>query len=150
VESEGQVLPENQAKPKRLILTIVGLHNSAGLAVVGTIAVAVLMACCTSRSVGAASAGGEVGIDVRPDFGSFGLMAAGVVVFAIAFAVAAELVVLGLNRRRYWAWVTGLVLAGIQVLSGWHYVVQVLLGGLVLWGLLDRESVDAFQKARRS
>ncbi len=79
--------------------------------------------------------------------GGYGLIVILAVVVAVVYAVAAEIVAWGLNRRRYWAWVAGIVLAGLLVLTGWHNVIHVVMGGLILWGLLDPDSVAAFRRA---
>ncbi len=55
-------------------------------------------------------------------------------------------VVRGLNRLRYSAWITGIVISGLligSVLLG--NIPGLILGSLSLWGLVDPESVVAFK-----
>jgi hypothetical protein len=47
------------------------------------------------------------------------------------FALAVEVTVLGLKKRKFWAWVAGLCLCAVYTLS-----VLLPLGALGLWGLL--------------
>jgi hypothetical protein len=59
--------------------------------------------------------------------------------FFLALAVGVEVVVYGLNRRRFWAWVAGLAIFGVYVPSGF-----LPLGVLGLWGLLQKASRAEF------
>ena len=59
--------------------------------------------------------------------------------FCLALAVGVEFLVLGLRRRRFWAWIAGLIVSGIYVPS-----LFLPLGALGLWGLLAAGSRNAF------
>ncbi len=66
--------------------------------------------------------------------------------FAVLVAIGIELVIRGLNRREYWAWITGIVISGfllLGIMSG--NVIGAVLGGLALRGLVDPETVAAFR-----
>jgi hypothetical protein len=60
-------------------------------------------------------------------------------IFCLALIVGIELVVSGLHRRRFWAWVAGLCIFGLYVPSLFF-----VLGALGLWGLLDEGSRAEF------
>jgi len=57
----------------------------------------------------------------------------------LALAVGIEIVVYGLRRRKFWAWVTGLCIFGIYLPS-----LFLPLGAIGLWGLLDGGSQAEF------
>ena len=59
--------------------------------------------------------------------------------FCLALAVGVEFIAAGLRRRRYWAWVVGIIVSGIYVPS-----LFLPLGALGLWGLLAAGSRKAF------
>lgn len=142
---------QNQSKPRRLILAVVFLHISAGLGLLAAVAfvlISLLWGSFNSALASFALSEGKSTPAVLPTFAGYGIIAVIVVTGAVAYAVAAEVVVWGLNRRKYWAWVMGIVVAGLQILTGWHYVIQVVLAGFILWGLLDGETVAAFRTAQ--
>jgi len=60
--------------------------------------------------------------------------------FCLAMAVGIELVVSGLRRRKFWAWVAGIILFGLYVPS-----LFLPLGAFGLWGLLDEGSRARFR-----
>ena len=64
--------------------------------------------------------------------------------FCMVLIVGIEVVVYGLHRRRYWAWVAGLCLFGVYLPS-----LLMPLGALGLWGLLDDGSQAEFGIRRR-
>jgi hypothetical protein len=74
-------------------------------------------------------------------------IAATVIGLLLIFVIAPLIrhIALGLAGLRYWAWLTGLILSGLMIFNGWHspYVFTVL-GGLSLWGLLDKETLAVF------
>ena len=50
-----------------------------------------------------------------------------------------------LSDRKYWAWLTGLILAGLMIFNGLRPpYIPTVLGGLALWGLLDKETLAVF------
>lgn len=133
--------------PRRLVITIVCFHVTAVLSViVGTL-------------VGAfgAAFGGTFGSLLRDLQVSettpreclfpiaFWLFAVFAVAALLTWVAALEIAVWGLNRRKYWAWVLGLVLCGLLIVSGTQNGVGLLLGGLGLWGLVDPETLAAFR-----
>jgi hypothetical protein len=61
----------------------------------------------------------------------------------IALAIGVEIVVWGLTKLKYWAWIVGIMICGLYVTS-----LFIILGGLGLWGLLDTGTQAAFQEAR--
>jgi Ca2+/Na+ antiporter len=69
----------------------------------------------------------------------------GVVTFVLClvFAAGVEVVVWGLKKLKYWAWITGIVTCAFYISS-----IFIVLGGLGLWGLLDAETQAAFNAAR--
>ncbi|MEN6356082.1 MAG: hypothetical protein ABFD83_03245 [Armatimonadota bacterium] len=105
--------------PKRLIITVVCFHVSAVIFVLeGLLA--------------------------------FGLAAGNIGIWSVAVYIAAcitsfEIVVMGLRKQRRWAWIIGIVLSGIIIVSGIGNVVGLVLGGLSLWGLVDSDTVKAFR-----
>lgn len=60
-------------------------------------------------------------------------------IFTLPFVIFVEIVILNLKRRRFWAWVAGIVIGGLYVLS-----LFLPLGVLILVGLLVEESRLAF------
>ena len=67
---------------------------------------------------------------------TFGL---GFLVFCLALVCGIEFVVVGLKRRKFWAWIAGLCIFGIYLPS-----LFLPLGALGLWGLLDSGSRKEF------
>ncbi len=66
-------------------------------------------------------------------------IAVGMFVFCLVLIAGIEVVVYGLHRRRFWAWVAGLCIFGIYASS-----IFFPLGALGLWGLLDEGSRAEF------
>jgi hypothetical protein len=56
-----------------------------------------------------------------------------------------ELVIWGLKRTRYWAWITGLIIAGLFIPSGF-----IVLGIIGLLGLVNKDVIATFEAARKS
>jgi hypothetical protein len=65
--------------------------------------------------------------------------------FCLPWAMGAEVIVYGLKRRKFWAWVAGLIVFGMYVMSAF-----LPLGAFGLWGLLDRGSREEFGIHERS
>lgn len=130
--------------PKRLPVTIICFHIMAIMLVAAFVMTLVL-----------AQPIGRLTNDVRNDGDpeTLGAMIGVMKVFLIivpvllfASALGLELVVRGLKRRRYWAWIVGLVVCGFLILGGLNnYGITLVLGGLALWGLVDPETVAAFR-----
>src|SRR5438874_3351515 len=59
--------------------------------------------------------------------------------FSLGVAVGVELLVVGLRKRKFWAWIVGIIVTGIYVPS-----LFLPLGALGLWGLLAAGSRSAF------
>jgi hypothetical protein len=75
--------------------------------------------------------------DDETGYGS--VIAAGFFVFCLILVAGIELVVYGLHRRKFWAWVAGLCIFGLYAPSLFFP-----LGALGLWGLLDKGSRAEF------
>ena len=67
------------------------------------------------------------------------LFAVGICVLWLALITGIEIVALGLNRRKFWAWIAGLCIFGMYVPS-----LFLPLGALGLWALLDHGSRAEF------
>jgi hypothetical protein len=103
-----------RAMPHKVGLAIVCLHISAALyLVVGVLMFPLLMT-------------------DEDDAGSGLPLAVGLLILCLALIAGVELVVYGLHRRRFWAWIGGLCIFAIYVPS-----LFLPLGALGLWGLLD-------------
>ena len=77
---------------------------------------------------------------MHDDETGYGLViAGGFFVFCLILIAGIELVVYGLHRRKFWAWVAGLCIFGLYAPSLFFP-----LGALGLWGLLDRGSRAEF------
>jgi hypothetical protein len=139
--------------PRRLIITIVCFHIVAVLAVFAGVDLLLLdqMAGGIFSDMAnsmKSSADQPIG-DVLGNFWTFMRVIIPVAgVFFILLAIAVEAVIYGLNKRSYWAWITGIVLCGLLILSGFKIIVPILLGGLALWGLVDPDSVAAFRPSQ--
>jgi hypothetical protein len=59
--------------------------------------------------------------------------------FCLALAAGIEILVIGLKRRRFWAWIIGIIVSGMYVPS-----LFLPLGTLGLWGLLAAGSRKSF------
>jgi hypothetical protein len=65
--------------------------------------------------------------------------AVAICVLWLALITGIEIVAIGLNRRKFWAWIAGLCIFGMYVPS-----LFLPLGALGLWGLLDPGSRAEF------
>ena len=131
--------------PRRLIITIVCFHIAVALMVLFGILIVSVGALFGSFAgpIGHRAAYGPMPHIIRTVAHVALPLVAVVLVFV---AVGIELVIMGLNRRRYWAWIVGLVISGTMILHGLHaFLVSTALGGLALWGLVDPETVTAFR-----
>jgi hypothetical protein len=63
----------------------------------------------------------------------------GTLIFCLALVVGIEVVVYGLKRRKYWAWIAALCIFGAYALS-----IFLPLGAFGLWGLLDSGTQKEF------
>jgi hypothetical protein len=72
-----------------------------------------------------------------------GLIGTGIVLLCVTLAVGIEVVAYGIRKRRFWAWIVGLIIFGIYLPS-----VFFPLGALGLWGLLARGSRMEFGLVR--
>jgi hypothetical protein len=75
--------------------------------------------------------------DHAADMGLF--LAVALLIFCLVLIAGIEIVVYGLHRRKFWAWVAGLCIFGLYVPS-----LFLPLGALGLWGLLDSGSRTEF------
>ena len=119
-----------KAKPRSLVgMALVCLHISAALYVVAGLGLYALFSGDLAHS---------------PELGSgaetFGAVIA---VFCIALAVGVEVVAYGVHRRKFWAWIAGLVVFGLYLPSAFFP-----LGALGLWGLLATGSRNEFGVTR--
>lgn len=134
--------------PKRLIITIVCFHITAALSLLAGVAVAVagrlfagLFPEMTEGLKGPEAAMfGQV-------FSAVGIGVILMALFVLCWVAWIEVVVWGLNKRNYWAWIMGLVICGLMIVSGTQTGIGLVLGGLSLWGLVDPDSVEAFRPA---
>ena len=117
--------------PKRLQMTIICLHISAGLYIAIALGVVLFLYLYIKNPEA-----------IPPDDAAI-LSVAGVLVAVMSIAMAAfiEIVIADLRRLRYWAWIAGLIICGIYVPS-----LFAVLGVLGLLGLLDVETQAAFKK----
>lgn len=124
--------------PGRLGITIVCLHISAALYVLLGIGFALFIGFFTSSEYMMSDPSATAGTQ-------FAAVFVGVVIFALflLLAVGVEVVVWGLKKLRYWAWIVGIVVCALYITSAF-----VILGGLGLWGLLDSDTQAAFRAAR--
>lgn len=131
--------------PKRLIITIVCFHVSAAIAVLAGLALAAFATVFDGLISEAMRASGY-----KIPAGELGFVGVIAVICAIIWAAGVEIVIWGLNRRQYWAWIAGIVVCGLIIVSGTHNIVGLALGGLGLWGLLDPDSIAAFKPVSTS
>ncbi len=66
-------------------------------------------------------------------------IAIGFGIFCLMLAVGVEVIVYGLHRRWFWAWLAGILVLGIYLPT-----IFLPLGAIGLWGLLDAESRAEF------
>ena len=103
----------------KLQLAIVCLHISAGLyLLIGPLMFLFLE-------------GDDIGLGLA--------LAGGVFMFCLVLVAGIEVVVYGLHRRKFWAWVAGLCIFGLYLPS-----LFLPLGALGLWGLLDADTRREF------
>ncbi len=112
--------------PPRLKMTLISFHISAVLYVLLGVGYGFFFARFPQA------------MELSPSFGL--MMGVSVGVVCVLLAAGIEVVVAGLKQRKYWAWITGLVLCALFIPSCWFTVP----GGLALWGLLDPETRAAF------
>lgn len=148
--------------PKRLIITVVCFHVTAALLALAGLAVLVFFAVMGMLGGAVSDAARQMpghGIPANPDIGGmmssiFALLAAYAGIFGLGFlavAVGVEVVVWGLKKLEYWAWVVGIVICGMLIVSVFSGALfNPVLGGLGLWGLVDRDSVAAFKSEEKS
>ncbi|MCE5324228.1 hypothetical protein LLG46_13070 [bacterium] len=133
--------------PSRLKITVVCFNISAVLSIVCGIIMFIFG--IRSDPTFIIHCSGQPGVQLHHTFPLFGAFhVAAIVGGLLLIFVAAPLIrhiALALTGLRYWAWLTGLILSGLMIFNGWHapYVFTVL-GGLSLWGLLDKETLEAF------
>lgn len=128
--------------PRRLIITIVCFHISAVLSALSGITLLVAASMFTELFRQAGPRSDYVLSQVATAMGVALPVFAGIAVVA---AVGIELTINGLNKRKYWAWIVGLVLSGLMIMSGMQNIIGFALGGLALWGLVDPDTVAAFR-----
>jgi len=61
--------------------------------------------------------------------------------FVIIWGIFIEVVIKGLKDNKYWAWIAGIIISGLQIPS-----ILIILGIIGLIGLVDKETRDAFNK----
>jgi hypothetical protein len=134
--------------PKRLIITKVCFHVVAAWCLLG--AIAMLVAMGPLREMASELTGSNSDPDLAPVLGviraTAGPMLVATVAVGLAGVLGLELLIRGLSRRRYWAWVVSLVVSGFLIFGSVHsYGVTLIVGGLSLWGLVDPDTVAAFK-----
>lgn len=65
----------------------------------------------------------------------------GLSIFSLAVAVFIEIIIRGLRRRRFWAWICGLITAGLYIPSLFF-----ILGIFILLGLINEEVSREFRQ----
>jgi hypothetical protein len=105
--------------PKRLILTIIFLRINT---IIYTLAALCILLIITTS---------ERRVHVKEGLEIFALVA--------NLPVGFEVIIHGLKKLKFWAWVVALLICGIFLFS-----ILAPLAGLGLWGLLDSESRAAF------
>jgi hypothetical protein len=116
-------IPSTRAPKHRIGMSIVCLHVSAALYLIVGLAMFPLFS-------------------MDDEMGSAGpLIAVLMFAFCLALIVGIEFVVWGLKKRRYWAWIVGIVIFGIYLPS-----LYLVLGALGMWGLLDESSRAQFRQ----
>ena len=115
--------------PNRLKMTIVCFHISTALYVLLGLGFLLIL----------------VNIPPDPDLPrSFGpIVGVIVLILCLVFAAGVEVMVWGLKKLKYWAWIMAIVNCAFYISS-----IFFILGGLGLWGLLDSETQAAFNEAR--
>ena len=141
--------------PRRLIITVVCFHITAvlfllfGIAAVGG---GIIVGVAMGTTV--ADVGSNAPDDVNPILQMVRMMGPLFVVYGaicILGAVGLEALIRALGKCRYWAWVVGIVVCGLQIASILQGVIPLaVLGGLGLWGLVDSETVVAFRPSPAS
>ena len=63
--------------------------------------------------------------------------------FCIALGVFVEIVIYHFKKKKYWAWIAALIIAGLYIPS-----IFIVLGIIPLIAILDKETKDEFDKAR--
>jgi len=158
--------------PKRIVLASIGFHLSALVSMLFACVLFTGLKDClllTGESAGPSSDPGIAFANAMVH--GTALTAWTVVSVPVLWAIAAECVPWGLRKRKYGAWVFGIILAGIQLIAGiqlllesqqlgplafqpWAPAANVLtiarwfplpLAALALWGLLDAGTVIAFR-----
>jgi len=76
-------------------------------------------------------------IETSESYGSG--LAVFMLLFCLALAAGVEVLVVGLKKRRFWAWIVGIIVSGTYVPS-----LFLPLGALGLWGLLAAGSRKSF------
>lgn len=125
--------------PGRLSITVVCLHISAALYVLLGIGFAFFLGFYSFSQFALA----DPSVSSVSQFGGIFLSVLIFVLFLL-LAVGVEVVVWGLRKLKYWAWIVGIVICALYVTSAF-----VILGALGLWGLLDSETQAAFRAAKR-
>lgn len=107
--------------PHRILMAIVCLHISAVLYLLLGVAMGLVFY-------------------FDPDFGTARVpIALGMFLFCLVLVVGIEVVVWGLTKRKFWAWVAGLCIFGLYAPS-----LFIILAGFGFWGLLDPGSRREF------
>ncbi|NJN59278.1 MAG: hypothetical protein HC879_18150 [Leptolyngbyaceae cyanobacterium SL_5_9] len=121
----------------RLGITIVCFHISAALYVLLGIGLAIFFGFIATQPASPE----EYSIAVQP-LGIF--LGVFTLIFSFLLAAGVEVVVWGLRKLKYWAWIVGIVICALYITSAF-----VILGGLGLWGLLDSDTQAASRAARQ-
>ncbi|MCE5315042.1 MAG: hypothetical protein ABFD49_10960 [Armatimonadota bacterium] len=140
------ILPQefgDTAMPSRLKISVVCFNISSVLSIIVGLFVLV---------IGIATVQPGMETPYRPPeiyYNLFGAFRASAILVALLFIFVLAPIIrhvsLALTSLRYWAWLAGLILAGLMILNGWHMpYISTVLGGLALWGLLDKETLAAF------
>ncbi|MCX6345771.1 MAG: hypothetical protein NT018_11985 [Armatimonadetes bacterium] len=139
--------------PKRLIITKVCFHITAVLLLLGAVFMAFVARPLASMMVDMGQGAGNtpdsyVATMVSVAMGVMSSYALVTLLTLCVLAIGIELVIYNLSRLRYWAWIVGIVICGLLILPVLHgNVISAALGGFGLWGLVDPDSVKAFQKS---
>ncbi|MCE5198415.1 MAG: hypothetical protein ABFD54_01915 [Armatimonadota bacterium] len=130
--------------PRRLMITVVCFNISVVLSIIWGIVlfrIGLRFPDFASFSVGP---GGMAGQKNLWDTMGWGVSIVGLLhIFVLAPVI--RYIAANLSNLRYWAWLAGLILSGLMIFNGFQtpYIATVL-GGLSLWGLLDKETLAIF------
>ncbi|MHB9037602.1 MAG: hypothetical protein ACYC64_13120 [Armatimonadota bacterium] len=128
--------------PKRLIVTIVCFHITAVMLII--CGIALLVACLFVDSFLGNFFFREMKTDPNMMSG-MRLMYFLISGISLLSGLGIECIIRGLNRRRYWAWIIGIIASCLLIVVDPLIFVTKVLGGLALWGLVVSDTTAVFK-----